>query len=133
MPAETPFPECETRIVQIATAAPFSLLADDTTVDHELMGQLSLSSTGQFIETSRIPVVSMLSVVNHTPPLEMLAVLRSPSPRSGGSGEQEVRYKMRTASASRRRAPARRPNISQRGVWFTTESMLTTGCRLKSR
>ena len=43
------------------------------------MGQESLSSTGQFIETSTgIPVVSMFSVVNHTPLLLMFSVLPVP-------------------------------------------------------
>jgi len=39
------------------------------------MGQESFNRTGQFMDSSiGIPVVSMLSVVNQTPPLEMFAV-----------------------------------------------------------
>ena len=43
------------------------------------IGQESLSNTGQFIESSiGMPLVSMFSVVNQTPPLEMFIVLPEP-------------------------------------------------------
>ena len=43
------------------------------------MGQVSLSSTGQLMESSTgIPVVSMVSVVIHSPPLLMLVVFPTP-------------------------------------------------------
>jgi hypothetical protein len=43
------------------------------------IGQESFSSTGQFMESSTgMPMVSMLSVVNQTPPLEMLMVRPAP-------------------------------------------------------